>query len=76
MTNAMYTRASNKKSKSNLDLAAVQVASKKYKQNTGQDFSPSAYRADRDGFIQSKAHRQYTKDRNAARKVYKTKYGL
>lgn len=69
-------RASNKQSKSNLDMASIQVAKKMYKQRTGKDFSPSDFRYDLNQGPISKEHKQYIADKKTARANYKKRFGL
>jgi len=76
ITNALYTRASNKKSKSNLDLASIQIAKKKYFNATGREMTPSRLKSDSAGIVLPKATQQYLKDRTSARKDYKKRFGL
>lgn len=67
---------SNKQSKSNLDLASIQVAKKKYFNTTGKEMTPSRLKSDSAGIILPKATKQYLSDRTAARKAYKKRFGL
>jgi len=69
-------KAANKQSRKNLDLASIQIAKKQYKERTGKEFSPSAYRAELTGGIISKEYIQYAKDKKTARKEYKKRFGI
>jgi Ribonuclease G/E len=68
---------SNKKSKDNIYLLAVDSAKKQYaSDNNGADMTPSKLKDELMGGIISKATRQYIKNRDAKEKEYKNKFSI